>query len=380
MKILIIGGGIGGLTTAIALQRKGISVQVFENAAEFKSLGAGIILAANAMKALEVMGLSEVIKSAGKLLKEGSILNDKGTVLSKVNVEEVTRQFGLHNFTIHRADLHQLLLSQLQPGTVVYQKRCVDVTQDATSVTATFADGSSATADCLLASDGVHSVIRQKLLPASTIRYAGYTCWRAVVQADPARVDLTRFTESWGAQGRFGIAPLTGNSVYWFACINAPQNSMEMKQKTIIDLQQHFQNFHNPIPYLLSLTKDNQLIQNDIIDIKPLKQLAFGRILLIGDAGHATTPNMGQGACQAIEDAATLMNQLGQETTIEQDFSTFEQKRLKRTEKINVASWQIGQIAQVANPLLASLRNGLMRLIPGSVASKQLEFLYDIHF
>ncbi len=380
MKIMIIGAGIGGLTAAIALQRRGISVKVYENTPEFKPLGAGLILAANAMKALEVIGISEPVLQAGKLLQQGSILSQDGTTLNQINVEAITRQFGTHNFVIHRAALHQILLSRLQAETLVYGKRCIRVAQDTKTVTATFADGTTAQADCLLASDGVHSAIRQQLLPDSGVRYAGYTCWRAVVEADARYVDFNRFTETWGAKGRFGIAPLTGSKVYWFACINATQNSPEMKQKTITDLADAFSDYHDPIPYLLSITSTNQLIHNDIIDIHPLEHLAFGRILLLGDAGHATTPNMGQGACQAIEDAAVLMKQLGQETSIERDLIAFEHKRLKRTEKINTLSWQIGKIAQVSNPFLVTLRNGLMRLVPQRINDSQLTFLYDVTF
>lgn len=380
MKLLVIGGGIGGLTTAIALQRKGLTVQVFESAPGFKPLGAGLVLAANAMKALQTIGISEAIQPAGKLLTHGTILTDRGKVLSTVDVAAIMKRFGMHNFTIHRADLHQILLSQLQPNTLAYTKKCAEVTQHSAGVTVTFTDGTTATGDCLLAADGVHSVIRQKLIPESTIRYAGYTCWRAVVEADPSQIDLTNFTESWGTKGRFGIAPLTGNRVYWYACLNAPAQSMEMKQKTIDDLRECFKDYHDPIPYLLRITQNNQLIHNDIVDIKPLKQLAFGRILLMGDAGHATTPNMGQGACQAIEDAAVLMNQLGREATPELDFRAFERKRLVRTTQVNKASWQIGRLSQMDTPWLASLRNRLMRLIPKSFQQKQLEFLYEVDF
>jgi 2-polyprenyl-6-methoxyphenol hydroxylase-like FAD-dependent oxidoreductase len=380
MKLLIIGGGIGGLTTAIALQKKGLTVQVFESATEFKPLGAGLVLAANAMKALQTIGVSEAIQPASKLLTHGMILTDRGKVLSMVDVAAIVKRFGMHNFTIHRADLHQILLSQLQPNTLVYNKKCADITQHSAGVTVTFTDGITATGDYLLAADGVHSVVRQKLIPESTIRHAGYTCWRAVVEADPSQIDLTNFTESWGTKGRFGIAPLTGNRVYWYACLNAPAQSTEMKQKTIDDLRECFKDYHDPIPYLLSITQNNQLIHNDIVDIKPLKQLAFGRILLMGDAGHATTPNMGQGACQAIEDAAVLMNQLGREATPELDFRAFERKRLARTTQVNTASWQIGRLSQMDTPWLASLRNRLMPLIPKSFQQKQLEFLYEVDF
>jgi 2-polyprenyl-6-methoxyphenol hydroxylase-like FAD-dependent oxidoreductase len=129
------------------------------------------------------------------------------------------------------------------------------------------------------------------------------------------------------------------------------------------------------------MTGDKPLIWNDIIDIKPIKQFAFGKILLCGDAAHATTPNMGQGACQAIEDAIVLAHCMAlYATDTEKAFRVFEKKRITRTTRIVNTSWQLGKIAQVENKLLTHLRNSLLRLIPPSVNEKQLQFLYNVDF
>ncbi|MCU0355727.1 MAG: FAD-dependent monooxygenase [Cytophagales bacterium] len=380
MKINIIGGGIGGLATAIALQKQGHQVTVYENAPAFKPLGAGLVMAANAMKALQVIGIAEAVAQVGKPLAKGAILDARGKVISRVDVTTITQRFGMHNFTIHRAALHEILLGCLRPGTVVNGKNCVGVAQDQTGVTVHFADGSSDVADCLLACDGIRSVVRQQLVPDSRIRYAGHACWRAVTEVQPDKVDMENFTESWDTAGRFGIAPLAGNQVYWYACLNVPQDSPEAKAFMIPDLYERFKQFHDPVPYLLQNTPNEKLLLNDIIDFKPLRRLAFGKILLMGDAGHATTPNMGQGACQAIEDAAVLLKLLGTHAHVEEDFKAFEQKRLKRTEKINTLSWQIGKLAHVKNPFLAQVRNTVMRLLPDSVNNRQVAFLYDVAF
>jgi 2-polyprenyl-6-methoxyphenol hydroxylase-like FAD-dependent oxidoreductase len=129
------------------------------------------------------------------------------------------------------------------------------------------------------------------------------------------------------------------------------------------------------------MTGDEQLIWNDIIDIKPVKQFAFGRILLSGDAAHATTPNMGQGACQAIEDAIVLANCMAvYSSDIQKAFKVFEQKRISRTTRIVNTSWQVGKMAQLENKLLTSIRNTLLRLVPPSANEKQLQFLYNVDF
>ena len=232
----------------------------------------------------------------------------------------------------------------------------------------------------MIACDGVHSLFRKKLLPESLPRYAGYTCWRAVIDGSPTTLDLNETSETWGPGCRFGIAPLNNNRLYWFACVNATENDQQKRAYGIKELSKHFAEFHSPIPEILQHTKDHQLIWNDIVDIKPFKRFAFGKILLMGDAAHATTPNMGQGACMAIEDAAILANMISDSHSVDEAFVAFERKRIHRTTTIVKESWQLGRIAQWENKLLISLRNVLLRLTPASVAEKQIRFIQNVSF
>jgi 2-polyprenyl-6-methoxyphenol hydroxylase-like FAD-dependent oxidoreductase len=380
-KFAIVGGGIGGLTLAIALQKKGFQVTVFENAPEIKPLGAGLALAANAVKALTEIGISDEVLKAGKILRYLRIKDTRGKVLSETNSEEISRKFGIvNNFTIHRADLHRVLISQLNPGTLKLGKGCLDFTSDAAGITLQFDDGTTAEADCLIACDGIHSPIRKKLIPTSYPRYAGYTCWRAVIDTAPASVDMAETSETWGPGCRFGIVPLSDNRLYWFACINAKEKDPGMRSMRISDLQQHFRDFHSPVGEILAQTPDHKLIWSDIIDIKPLQQFAFGKVVLLGDAAHATTPNMGQGACMAIEDAAILANCIENYSTPEEAFVQYERKRIDRTTAIVKNSWNIGRIAQLENSVLIKLRNTLIRATPASFTEKQLKFITDISF
>jgi|SoiMethySBSTD1v2_1073268.scaffolds.fasta_scaffold34113_5 2-polyprenyl-6-methoxyphenol hydroxylase-like FAD-dependent oxidoreductase len=380
-RFAIIGGGIGGLSLAIAMQRKGFQVTVYENAPSIKPLGAGLGLAANAVRAFMEIGISEDVLEAGAVLKKISIKNQQGKVLAKTDSEKISRKYNVvNNFTIHRADLHDVLLRHLNEGSLQLGRGCTDFVQNASEVKITFQDGSSATADYVIACDGVHSLFRKKLLPESLLRYAGYTCWRAVIEDLPSSLDLNETSETWGAGGRFGIAPLNNNRLYWFACVNANENDQQKSAYGVKELLKHFADFHSPIPEILRNTKDHQLIWNDIVDIKPLKQFAFGKILLMGDAAHATTPNMGQGACMAIEDAAILANMLSDSRSVDETFLAFERKRIHRTTTIVKESWQLGRIAQWENKLLITLRDALLRLTPPSVAEKQIRFIQNISF
>jgi 2-polyprenyl-6-methoxyphenol hydroxylase-like FAD-dependent oxidoreductase len=380
-QFAISGGGIAGLSVAIAMQRKGFHVTVYENAPTMKPLGAGLALAANAIKAFQEIGIGHEILRAGKKLKSLQIKNAKGNILSSANSEELAEKLGVtNNFTIHRADLHEVLLNQLKPGTLHLGKGISDFVQDGDKVILKFTDGSVGAADYLIAADGIHSKIRTKLLPESKPRYAGYTCWRAVIENVPQDFDFETTSETWGSEGRFGIAPLNNNRVYWFACVNAPQNDPVMKEFSTDNLASWFKNFHTPIPSLLKLTRNDQLIWGDIIDLKPLKQFAFDKVILIGDAAHATTPNMGQGACMAIEDAVVLSNMIESNENVEIAFKAFEAKRIARTTRIVENSWSLGKLAQLRNPILIGLRNAAVKMTPSKVTEKQMKFITDISF
>ncbi|HLW18764.1 MAG TPA: FAD-dependent monooxygenase [Cyclobacteriaceae bacterium] len=376
--IAILGGGIAGLTAAIALQKAGLTPIVFEAAETLKPLGAGLVLASNAMKALDVLEISDAVTMRGTLLKSFIISDQKGRPLMIKNSKDIKAEYGLDNFAIHRADLHDVLLSRLKDNPVHTGKRAVSVTQNKNEIQIAFQDGKIHATDFLIVADGIHSPIRKSLIPSSIPRYAGYTCWRAVV--DGTDFDLQEAYETWGLRGRFGYVPLSGNRLYWFACINAPQQSSSMEQFRVKDLFRHFNNFHSPIPDIISITKDQDLIWSDISDLKPLKQYAFGRIVLIGDAAHATTPNLGQGACMAIEDAVILANEMGKKGNYEEAFKSYEKRRLKRTHNIIKKSRTLGRIAHIENALFASMRNLLLRSMPSSLNDKQLKELYNIDF
>lgn len=381
-KFAIIGGGIGGLTLAIALQRRGFDVAVYEHAAEVRPLGAGLGLAANAVKAFFEIGIGDEVLQAGQIIKKLRIKDPLGRILTETDAEQLSAKLGtINNFTIHRADLHHVLLSQLAPGTLHLNKGCTDVQQNqGGGITLRFNDGTEAPAAYVIACDGIHSPIRKKLLPGSLPRYAGYTCWRAVIDDVPPGFDFDETSETWGAGCRFGIVPLSGRRVYWFACINASANDQRMRTFGIPDLLAYFGGFHSPVRELLIRTKNEQLIWGDIMDLKPLTRFAFGNIVLMGDAAHATTPNMGQGACMAVEDAATLANCIEDYATPEEAFRQFEAKRIKRTTRIVNNSWTLGKAAQLKNPLLVAVRNLAVRLTPASMAEQQVRFIHDISF
>jgi 2-polyprenyl-6-methoxyphenol hydroxylase-like FAD-dependent oxidoreductase len=371
----ILGGGIAGLTTAIALRRIGITATVFEAAPELHPVGAGLGMGGNAIHAFEALGLRDALIARGRLLHAFSIRDARGRVISRT---ASSRGKGPDHFTIHRAELHAFLLSQLGADTPILGKRAERITRHEDRITVHFADGTEHAADQVIVADGIGSRIRRSLVPWSAPRYAGYTCWRGVVHA--ADMPLDEATETWGAQGRFGIVPLSNDRIYWFATIAGAPRDPRLRAFRVADLRDHFAGYHDLVCRVLSRATDESLIHGDIHDLDPIPHYAHGRVLLIGDAAHATTPNLGQGACQAIEDAVVLAHALREHADAEQAFKAFEQARVARTHWITRTSRRIGDVAEWRHPLLITLRNGLFRMMPPAVNERQMQKVVNVQF
>jgi len=377
-SVSVSGAGIAGLVTAIALKKIGINCTVYEAAPEIKPLGAGLALAANAIKGFKKLGIEKEIVAKGRLLASFAILDKSGKVISRTNSGAIGKKFGTDNFTIHRASLHEALLSLMDTSTIKTGKKIISAKESGGGVELKFEDDTSANTGYLIAADGIHSSIRKQFLPHSKERYAGYTCWRAVV--DDNGLNLSESTETWGKEGRFGIVPLADNKIYWFASVNAKQNDPVFKEFKVKDIKRFFAGYHKNVTDVLDNTSDDKLLLNDIFDFRPVNNYAFGQIVLIGDAAHATTPNMGQGACQAIEDAVILADEISNSENIEDAFKKFEARRLKRTHFIVNGSWRLGKLAQSSNPLFTIFRNLSLRLMPGAMKENQIKKLYNVDF
>ena len=374
----IIGGGVAGLSMGIGLADLDKDFLIFEQAPVLKGIGAGFGLAANAMQAFEYLGLRQDVEKIGFYTETYAILDQRGRTLLAPNTHSLSTRYNQKNFTVHRADLHGFLLAKIPANRLLLGKQLQRLQQGTDAVSLYFDDESVYRCRYLIVADGVKSIARQQLVPSSKPRFSGYTCWRATISN--GAIGLQEGSETWGPKGRFGVTPLVQDRIYWYACVNASANNPTYQYYSVRDLFRHFGDYHRPIPEILSNTKDKDLIWSDIIDIKPLSRFAYGNILLIGDAAHATTPNMGQGACQALEDVAVLVDELRRLGTVEQAFRNFEKRRLSRTKYITDTSRRIGLAAQFTNPLLIGLRNSLLRAMPTSWAQANLKKLLEEDF
>ena len=364
----MIGGGIGGLTAGVALNQAGIDADVYERVPVLREVGAGISLWANAIRALDALGLSRGLCSRGISGWQGALRKPDGRVLQEVSYAEIAQRGGDVLVVMHRADLLALLSQALAPQRLHLNSECVGVEQNAGGVTVRFANGETADADVLIGADGLHSTVRAHLFGAAPPRYAGYTAWRAIATVE--RTEL-RPGETWGAGRRFGIVPLADGRVYWFATENVPAGEPNIRPKeTLLSL---FRGWHEPIEALIHATDEAAILRNDIYDRPPLRRWSQGRVTLLGDAAHPMTPNLGQGGCQAIEDAVVLAVCVRNAGTVEGALRSYEQRRIPRTSGIVLQSRRMGALGQWENAALRWLRDSAVRAVPQHLAARQLE-------
>ncbi len=375
MKIAIIGGGITGLTTALALKKLNISCEVFEQAPALNEVGAGIMLQANAMKALDWIGIGDEIRNAGVQLDMVAITDQNLLPVRKANSRFTSDEQGNKITAIHRAKLQEILFQSLPSGWVhlgqQYQKHSIE--NDKLRV---HFPGKTIEADLLLGADGIHSKVRQQLFPNTTTRYSGQTCWRGIADLRLPDKYKTFGIEAWGKQLRFGFINIGGDKVYWFAVTLAEKGRKDDRSNLKAQLLDTFSAFENPVAGIIENTAVEKIIRNDIIDLRRIDHWSKGCVCLLGDAAHATTPNMGQGACQGVEDAYYISNILSRIPDHEKAFTQFEKERRKKVDHIVNTSWQLGKLAHssIGQPILKLA----LKMTPDSVLLKQMREMYSI--
>lgn len=372
MKIAIIGAGIGGLTTALFLMEQGIDVHIFEQSPEIKPVGAGIILAHNAMQVFDKLGLNRSIAELGKQLRS---LNIKTSVLGDINEIDTRyfdQKFSVNCVAIKRSSLQDLLIKSLASKQIYLNKKVTDIKSgEKTSIY--FSDGSEFTCDALISADGIHSVTRNTLFKTSQIRKPQQMCWRGISSTHLPQDFKHELNELWGKGSRFGFVEVSEHQVYWYALHNTGNH----KNLTKKELLHSFGEYADIVGQIISDTQEDNIHQSEIADLKPIPSWHQKSTCLLGDAAHATTPNMGQGACQAIEDAYALSYYI-EKYPIDLAFRKFEQSRKSKAQMVVKMSWYLGFISQIESPILSSLRNFLLRNSPKKYNLKQTEKIYSL--
>ena len=379
MKIMIIGGGIGGLTTAVSLRHFGFEPHVYESASEIRPVGKGIWLPTNAMLVMERLGLADTLADQGVPLDAIQLEDKSGTVLQTIDLQQVRQRFGRTTTSIMRADLQASLAAALPPDSIHLNKRCVSVTQDADRVTVQFDDETAVSADLVIGADGIRSNVREAVQPNVPLRYAGQTCYLGIAAMNMPHTHRQTVREIWGGDLRFGYSAVGPNKIYWFAPQTAPASGQPApKMQTL--LAQQYADFPDPVAEIIRHTAEADIMRVDLNDFAPLPTWHSGRVLLLGDADHAMTPNLGQGGAQAIEDGLALAQFLSQSASMPAALEQFVALRQPKTSRIVKTAWRFGQIAHLRQPLLRQLRNLAFRLTPHRIKQQQVEAIYQLNF
>ncbi|MFF4288484.1 FAD-dependent monooxygenase [Streptomyces sp. NPDC001633] len=390
---LVIGGGIGGLTAAVALERRGWSVTVVERAAALEPVGAGIALAPNAQRALDTIEVGDAVRARADGQVAGEFRLPGGRRLARTDNAAAVRRFGGPVAIVHRAELVALLAARLPASAV------------RTGATATLIDpgdprpggrparvriaepdrggpdrlSTDLSADLVVAADGIHSAVRRAVFPGHPApRYAGFTAWRFVVPA-PEGVGAVAH-ETWGRGCGWGTVPLAGGRIYAYAMAAVPAGGRAVDDERA-ELLRRFGAWHQPVPALLDAVGPAEVLRNDVYSAAAAPP-AFhhGRVALLGDAVHPMTPNLGQGGCQAVEDAVVLAHEAGPDADLGAALAAYTRQRLPRTMEVVRRAERIGRLTTWRSRPACALRAGLMaataRLAP-DLALRALDGIAD---
>jgi len=370
-KALIVGGGIGGLTAAIALQQVGFEVKIFERASEFREIGAGLWIWENAMTAMDSLKVGDAVRGRGVPNAHGGVRTWQGEPL----IERIPSRRQHGSVAVLRADLQTALRESLDPHIIEFGAACADFTQDADGITVRLKDGQHIRGDVLIGADGIHSVIRSGLFgDAAQPRYAGFTAWRALTAFPHERIPSG---VCWGNGSRFGFMPIRDGRVNWFAGRRIPAATPDASTGRKQELLEHFSRWFDPIPEMIRITDEAAIIRNDIYFGPLLKSWSRGRVTLLGDAAHPMTPSIGQGACQAIEDAVILARCLQANNDTITALQQYEQRRIPRANAVARYSRLIDWVAMWQHGPLCGLRNRGAKFAPASLRDRQLVRILD---
>ncbi|MGL5941140.1 MAG: FAD-dependent urate hydroxylase HpxO [Waterburya sp.] len=311
LKVIIIGSGMAGLAAGIAMRQVGYEVEIYEKTRKLRPAGAGISLWSNGIKVLNKLGLGKEVAAIGGEMNRMEYRNHQGEILNNVNLMPLVEQVGQRPYPVSRTDLQQMMLTAFGEADVRMGMRCVEVKQDAESATAIFEDGSTATGDVIVGADGIRSVVREYLNGGKVEpRYAGYVNWNGIVEASPDLAESDVWVIYVGEGKRASMMPIGGNRFYFFMGCPKPKGTKVEPKDIRAELKSTFEGWAQPVQNLITKLDPEQVNRLEISDIDPLPHLVKGRIALVGDSAHATTPTLGQGGCQAMEDAEVLCRYL----------------------------------------------------------------------
>jgi 2-polyprenyl-6-methoxyphenol hydroxylase-like FAD-dependent oxidoreductase len=335
---------------------------VLEQATEMREVGAGVLLWPNAMRLLQRLEVGAAIEDAGAVAANAAFRSSRGAPLGAGLAERVVARVDAPTVVVHRGLLQTILLAALDQHVLRLGARCVGVAQDAEGATVSLADGSTEHGDLVVGADGLHSQVRTVLVGDGRPRYSGYTAWRAIVPLDRSLADRLRPGESWGRGCLFGVAMLGGSQAYWWASARTGEGVGGSPAEEKAAVERRFRVWHDPIPELIDATLEQAIVRTCQYDRPPLRHWSAGRVGLLGDAAHPMLASLGQGACQAIEDAAALGDAVGAGADVTSALRADGARRAPRAAAVASRSHKVARLAHLRHPLAVAARDAFLRL------------------
>jgi len=373
MRIVIIGGGIGGLAAALALRREGFEPAVYERAPALLEVGAAIAVWPNAFRVLERLGLGETVLARAGRIRSVRWLSREGRPYNHFTFPET----GAPAVALHRADLQGALLRSLPAESVHLGKTFAGFDEEGKEVRARFDDGTEVACDVLVGADGLHSRVRAQLLEDGGPVYRGYTVWRGVARLENAALREGTASEIYGGGRRFGIGPVGLGRTGWWATANETLTTEEAASEHAPKLSGLFGGWCAPVCELIEATPSETILRNAAYDRPAAARWGEGRLTMLGDAAHPMTPNFGQGGCVAVEDAAVLARCLARYKDTEQALRIYESRRRARAERIVRHSRLYGAFGQLEGRAATALRARLLSSVPEAVGRRLLSLVFD---
>ena len=364
-RVIIIGGGIGGAATALALSRAGFEPVVYERTKELREVGAGIALWANATHILSQLGLLEAAKQVGYLTTNYKFNSQRGKELVNVAID----RFELPVIGIHRAELHQLLWCNVPSERFILGESFERFERKNNQVHAYFASGLSVEGKALIGADGLRSRVRSAILGNEPPMYRNFKTWRGLTDYVPSGYRPGYIQEFLGGGKGFGFMMLGKGKMYWYAAATAIEAQPDAVMGRKKELETMYQDWFPSIPELITATDEANILTTDLYDRPPTQPWSQQNITLLGDAAHPMLPTMGQGACTALEDAYVVAKCLKEQSDPIAAFQQYESLRFPRTKAIVEQSLQSGKMGELKNPLAVGLRNTLMKVMGSAISS-----------